>query len=262
MQYNGEANNIDITTLADKHAGTTDTSFPLAEKALYANLALRTIRSWIMQAYGGWMIDDSNNSDEPIITGSLVKDQQMYFFATAAMTRSGGGTPEVQDIFGVDFKDQGGSWNKLDPITLEQIRDMGYSETEFQKISGFPIYYRPTADGFKVYPAWSGTTAAASIRAHISDKVVAFVPGDTTAKPGFDSNFHEALSCGMALLFCKNNNRDKRITTLQKDWDGNEDSTNREGGWKLRIKDHYKTKFRENTPPTMRRRSDFVGQYA
>jgi len=43
MVFNGDSGNLDICTLADKMLGDSDdTEFPLSEKALYGNMALKT----------------------------------------------------------------------------------------------------------------------------------------------------------------------------------------------------------------------------
>lgn len=247
MQYNGEANNQDICSLADLKAKSNPSSFPISKKTLYANEGERIIWSFIMEAYGGWSFDDNNNTDLPEAT-TVINASETFVPLPI----------DSAHILGISYKDQSGTWHPLKPITLEQIQDRGRSESEFMNVPGTPEYYRPVANGFKPYPA-ANFTQAASWGIWITRDISAFAVTDTTKKPGFDSEFHEGLALYMALQHCKINTL-PQATSLQTDWDGNEDLTGREGGFKLRIKSYYGNKFRQLFPPRFRQR-DSVRDY-
>lgn len=248
MIFNGDSDNQDLCTLADKLVKTDDTDFPLTEKAMYANMGMREIISWILSVYGGWVPDDSNNTDLPAWTTGLVANQTDYTL------------PDIIDLFGVSYKIQGGSsWTKLKKITLEEIKDMGYSEAEFQRIAGNPIYYRPVANAIKIYPA-ANFTQSASLLIEASRDIVPFTSASTDTAPGIVASCHEAVGVFMALMFAKINSLDQEVG-LQRMWDGNEEVTKIEGGFKKKIKAIYQARYREHFPGGIRHRNDPVQEY-
>jgi hypothetical protein len=204
MQFNSETNSQDIVSMADDLAKSNSVSFPIAKKVLYANQAVRIIKSWIGEAYGGWIYDDSNKTDLPEATATLVSGQTNYTLPIDASA-----------VQGISCKDQGGEWYKLQPITLEQIQDRGIAESQFESTNSQPIYYRLLGNSFKTYPA-SNYTQASSIKLHETRDISQFTVTDTTNTPGFDYRYHEAVPTFMALQFKKINGEDSR--SLMDDW--------------------------------------------
>lgn len=249
MQFNGDANHQDLVTLANRFAKTNDNRYPLTEKAQDATEGEKIVWSWIWEAYNGWGYDDSNQSTLPEATRDLPADTQFIVFPD-----------EIQDLMGVDWQDSGGNWNKLLPITLEEIKDKGQAETEFEKIPGNPIWYRPVANGFKLYPA-ADTARTQALRIQVSRPSIAFVPSDTTHAPGFASIYHQAIAVYMAKNYADINSLPAAIK-LGERWDGNENSIGgSEGGYKKAIKVFYAARYREMFPPTVKHRKNFVSQY-
>lgn len=246
MQFNGETNNQDLCSLADALAKSNIRSFPLKKKVLFANMRSREIWSWIFEVYGGWHYDDLNNTTEPEATTYLNASQTQYTLPI-----------DSAHLMGVAYKDTSGSWHALTPITLETIQEQ-CAESEFMSIPGNPQYYRPLANGFKVYPA-SSFTQAASIKIYISRDISVFTITDTTKTPGFASEYHEAVAVGMALSHTKINTLPE-AKDCQEQWDGNENETGKEGGFKLRIKSFYGNRFRQLFPARFRH-SDSVREY-
>lgn len=238
LQFNGEGNGQDICSYADSLVKTNNTSFPLTEKARYANHAMREIWKTIFMAYGGWMFDDNNNTDLPIATTDLIKDQTFYTLPT-----------DLSHIHGVEFLNNGGVWIPLSPMTMEKIHQRGYAESQFYSVSAVPLFYRPVANGFKIYPA-SNVTQSQSLRVHFSRDISGFVPGDTIKKPGFDPIFHEGVAIFMALQYAKINSlssaggtmKGGHRTGLSSDW-----YEFLEG-----VKKHYSERFRQMFPARMR----------
>lgn len=247
MVFNGDADGQDLVTLSNKLAGNaTNTSFPLSEKALYANMRQREILASIRRAYGGWIYDDSNNSGNPEATANLVSGTQEYAFINA------------EQITAVEYQDSSGFWSSVKPITIEEILSMGYAESEFQKVSGYPLWYRPYKNRIKLYPApnFNGTAA---LKVHESRDVTAFASTSTTMTPGFDSSLHEGLAIGMALSYAKRAGlpaaggvmRNGVRTGLLSDW----------GEFLDRVNNHYSMKFKQEFPQKMKKPRDFVAQY-
>lgn len=240
MQYNGETNGQDLVTLCDDFAKSDSISYPIEKKTRMANLGTRIIRSWIYEIYGGWIDTDKNETTLPEPTRSIVADQRQYTIPD-----------EAGQLQGVEYMDESGNWHALMPITLEQIKEQS-AETEFMKTSGVPLFYRPIANGFKIYPA-ADFSQAASLKIQTNTGIVPFTITSTTATPGFDSQFHEAVAVYMALQYAEINSLDN-VVSLRKKW-SNEDDANYPPGFEQRIKKHYQTKFKEMFPPKIRQNS-------
>lgn len=245
MVFNGDANDMDLCSLADDLlGGTDDTDFPLRQKALYANWALREIFKAIYSVFGGWTFQDSNVSGEDTATTNLLNDgTQFYAFATVAW------------LSGVSYKDENGNYEKLTPITLEEIQEMGYAEQEFMDTPGRPQYYRPVKNGIKIYPAWDTSQAEISngLIAHIgAQDINAFTPSSTSTSPGYDSLAgHETVAAGMAYRKAKIDTLDV-AGALAEDWFSG----------LAAIKKHYKNKFMQYKPRIKKTGGgDFVGNF-
>jgi hypothetical protein len=191
MIYNNDTDGQDIVSLANDFASADNNNFPIKQKTRFANKSLRTIWSWIFSVYGGWLYDDSNNTDFPSATTTLNINQTNYGIPTGALT-----------IRAVDVKlNNGGTvWQRLEKITEEQIRQM-QSEPQFLSVPGQPMYYEPYGNSIKIYPP-ANYTQTASLRVSFDRGSVAFASTDTMKTPGFASEFHEGVAIGMANDFC------------------------------------------------------------
>lgn len=234
MQYNGSPTKQDIVTLSEKLCKASSTSFPIEDKTFYANQALKMIWSWIHDAYGGWLYDDNNYDTYPEATTTLTTNQVDYTLPSNDLT-----------IRAVSVLTVGNVWQPLIPITLEQINDRGFSESQFFSVSSQPLYYRPLAKGFKIYPA-ANYTQAASLKVFYDREVSQFLTTDTTKTPGFDSQYHEAVPTFMALQYAKINSlsvaggvmRGGFKTGLLADW----------SEYEQQIKQDYSKRFAELFP--------------
>ena len=228
MVFDGDTNGLDLCSLADKPNKTNDTSFPLAEKAMYANMAMRIIWRAIYQVYGGWQLFDKNLTagSERYAANLLDDGTQFYQFASADW------------IIGADWVDGNGNEFPLKPITLEEIRDLGYAEDEFHDTAGTPQYYRPVDDGIKIYPS-SDTAVTNGILVHVGAQDISpFTPTTTDTEPGFDELAgHETVGDFMSFRYSADNdktNADRRESIWLSGLAG--------------IVRHYKKKFMENKP--------------
>lgn len=230
MVFDGDSSNMDICSLADLPNKTNDTTFPKARKAMYANMGLREIFREIYASYGGWNIIDTNKNGLDHVATTLLNDgTQFYAFATA------------QAINGVEYLDDAGNHHVLDPITLEEIREMGYAEDEFNDTPSTPRYYRPVKNGIKIYPAWYTTKAAVTdglIVKIAAQDVSPFTAASTNTEPGYDSLAgHEALADFMSMKYSDENDK-SNFAKRQEAW--------------LRglagIVRHYRNKFKEIRP--------------
>lgn len=238
MVFNGDSNNQDICTLTDKLVKTDAIDFPLSEKALYANWGMREIWQAIYKAYGGWILDDRNATTIPESIGNLTLNQ---FYPLP---------DDLQALHSVEVMDASLSWRSLKVITLEDILARGSAETEFMKIPANPEFYRPLANGFKLYPA-SDTARALAIRIKFTRDIVAFTPTSTNVSPGYDSTFHEDLSLFMGMTYADINTLTKRAARLQQQWTD----------FIARLTSHYASKAKQLFPPSLKKSRDMVAEY-
>lgn len=227
MVYNSHATGQDICTLADKLVKTDSTSFPIAEKTVYANMGNRLILTELFNAYGGWKYDDRNNTDFPISTTALTANQTNYSLPV-----------DVSSVQGVYYLAEGttDNWTKLTPITVEQINEID-AEPNFQNIASVPQYYRLLNNSIKIYPA-SNYTLSGGLMVEYTRDISEFATTDTTKTPGFEPIFHEAIAVYMAYRYAQANS----LTSLN-------GITQQWTDYLSRIKRHYTQKFGEMFPP-------------
>ncbi len=236
MQFNSHSTGQDLCTYADKRVKTDSTSFPIAEKVLYANEGSRKIKSWIYQVYGGWIYDDKNNTDFPEATTNLESGKKDYAL------------PDDTDAVDAIECLINGTWTRITPATLEQIREID-AEGNFMTPDNNPAVYRLVSNSIKLYPTPS-TSVTSGLRVIFRRDISTFATTDTTKTPGFSPSYHEGVGVYIALQYAKINTLAVK-QDLQLEWDGDEDRTGREGGYKLRIKKDYSQKFKEMFPPRL-----------
>lgn len=173
----------------------TSSSYPLKSKTRDVNNAYADFFMQAAKAEGRWQVDDTNQTDYPIITDDLVANQQDYSF-----TFDGSAVPnQILDIYRVEITDSNGLATEL--IPFDQFDIQGQALTEFQKNAGIPIYYDKTANGIFLYPKpnYSRTDA---LKIYISRTPVYFLSTDTTKKPGIPDMFHEYLALRPSYQYC------------------------------------------------------------
>lgn len=225
--YNSNADGQDLFTLTDDLVNTDSTQYPVKAKARAFNKCLKDIWTWIFFAYGGWQYDDTNQTDITDLvstTATLTSGTDYYAIPSTALT-----------VKGVEVKDAGGIWHKLDPITVEQIQE-GSAIGEFLKTAATPLYYVPHGDIVKIYPA-PNWTQANSIKIFYDRGSVQIASTATSTSPGFASEFHEALSYGAALIFAKRKGL-PQVNALAADW----------ADYERRIKKYYSQRYADMFP--------------
>jgi len=233
MQFNSHATSQDMVSLANLFTKQNNTSFPLAEKVIYANMGNRLILTEIHKAYGGWKYDDKNNTDLPTATTGLVSGQSNYSMPLDA------NTIDAVYVLQEGTTDQ---WDKLIPLTIEMINGQE-AEPSFEDTDGNPTYYRLVGNAILVYPA-SNYTQSDSLMIEYSRDISTFATTDTTKTAGFDNQFHEAIPVYMAYQYGQINGLPnlKQITEQWLDY-------------LARIKNHYSQKFRDMYPARIRVRN-------
>lgn len=227
MQYRNDPDGQDIVSLVGDMTGI-DTTNELEQIARATNEANKKIWSWIFEAYGGWVYDDSNNSDLPTATANLVADQSKYTLPSEALT-----------VRGLEYKDSGGEWHKLMALSEELIRQK-FSEEDFQDESAEPRYYTPYAGLVKLHPA-PNFSQNSSLRISFDRGATVFAPTDISKTPGFVSQFHEAVAIGASYYIAANKNMNN-VQVLQIRWQEAEQD----------IKEFYSQRFVEEAVPQVK----------
>lgn len=190
MRWDGETNGLDLSTDIDFWCDTNDTSFPQAKKILNANFALDDVVAQIMRADGRWKWDDTNNSDLPVGTTSLVASQQDYSIATTHLK-----------ILKVRAKDGAGNWYTLDPVDRANLTDADLDTT----VTGVPVKYTKQGNSFYLYPI-PNYSSSGGLSVEFQRGASYFAVGDTTKEPGFASMFHRLISLKVSEKYCMKNN--------------------------------------------------------
>ncbi|MHA1483136.1 MAG: phage adaptor protein, partial [Candidatus Heimdallarchaeaceae archaeon] len=155
------------------------------------NTYYKRANSWIWESTGTWEYDDSNYTDMPIATTTLVADQQDYEIPSTA-----------QKIDRVEVLDSAGNYQRIKPIDKSEITSQSMSE--FLKTAGMPVYYDLVGRSILLYPkpATASVTTTKGLKLYFSRNIVAFGTSDTTTAPGFVNNFHRLLSLGASYDYC------------------------------------------------------------
>lgn len=201
MIYNGETNNQDLYSDARYFCGianTDTTTFPLVDFTRSANFALDKVVSIIFRADNRWEFDDSNSTDLPIATTSLVANQQDYGIAVTHLK-----------ILKVRIKNQQGDWVTLNPINRRDLTDSQLTAT-----AGEPINYDIVGNSVFVYPKPSYASTG-GLELQFQRGASYFTIADNTKTPGFASQFHRLISLYAALDYCETNTMSQRATIIQ-----------------------------------------------
>lgn len=173
---------------------TTTSSYPIADKTTDVNNALNKFMLIAIASEGKWQVDDTNQTDYPIVTGSLVANQQDYSFTTDATGN------QILDIYRVEIKDSTGTKNmQLRPIDQSELT--GVALTEFMKTAGTPVYYDKTANGLFLYPA-PNYSSSNGLKIYCNRTSTYFTVSDTTKKAGIPWIFHEYLAIRPSYYYC------------------------------------------------------------
>jgi len=159
----------------------TTSSYPLATKTRDINNAYANFMSIAISSCGKWQMDDTNQTDYPIVYFSLVANQDNYAFN---LDESGN---QILQLGKARIKDANGLW-----FETEQIDRTEFDISQFQNITGVPQYHDVTSNGIIFYPTpnYSSTNGG---ELYVSRTPVYFESTDTTDKPGIPDMFHEYL---------------------------------------------------------------------
>ena len=155
------------------------------------NAYYRRVNSWIWESTGTWEYDDSNFTDLPISTTTIVDEQQDYEMPSTA-----------QRVDRIEVLDSAGNYQPLKAFDKSEIKNVAMSE--YYKTAGMPVKYDLVGRSIMLYPKPSTTyvTAAKGLKIYFSRDIDEFAYTDTTTSPGFLVNFHRLLSLGASYEYC------------------------------------------------------------
>lgn len=234
LQFSNTTNKSGILQVIERKTklndgGITGNTQRLKEFTSEVNLAVDKAFSIIFKANGLWQFDDSNHSDYPIITTSLVANQRDYTFTTDEQGNL------ILDIYKVMVKDEQGIYHEIYPVDQQSDEYMdGFWSG--QNDTGIPSRYDKTANGIFLdcIPSYN---SPGGLKVFINREGSYFTTSDTTKKPGFSGLFHKYLAVVPSYEYaCTNqlaNKNDLKQEMLEMEMD---------------MKKHYRDRGRDETP--------------
>jgi len=187
---------LEIHSLCDSDS----TSYPAAAMLRRINAAYEKIIGRIMCQDGNWEFDDTNYTDFPRATTTMVAGQHDYTFDTSHLA-----------IESIQVKDNEGLWHFLSPISKDE---MGMPTEEFEKTDGLPWCYDKDGQSVLIYPAPSAakTTLVAGLKVHFRRTADLFTSAQVTTGtkvPGFASPFHMIIAYEASIPYCMTYKKDR-----------------------------------------------------
>jgi len=190
--------NLEARALCDADS----TSYPDAVLLRRVNQKYEEIVGKLIQTDGTWDFDDSNYTDLPIGTTTLVNGQQDYSFDVRFL-----------NVIAVEVKDANGEWHKLSPIDKQTHEG---SISQYQTTAGMPVEYDKVGESIFLYPApaTGSVTLAAGLKIHYQRTASIFTSAEVTTgtkTPGFASPWHMILAYSAAIPFCMTYKKDRVV---------------------------------------------------
>ena len=204
MQYQSHATGQDLVSEINALCDSDATSYPIADKTRRVNMALEELIGDIINADGTWEYDDTNWTDLPVGTGTLVASQEAYTFAS-----------EYLEVRQVKVKSAAGEWVVLRPIDYSDFTNVSLEQSF--PTAGMPEYYDIIGDTIRLYPApaSASVTLASGLKVNFTRTADLFTTTDTTQEPGLPSPYHVLLAYMAALPYCMSYKKD-RVALFQK----------------------------------------------
>jgi len=196
MVFNDTTDKLGICQEIDALCDSDTTSYPVADKTRRVNAALEEVVGDLITLDRNWKFDDSNYTDLPIGTGTLVDGQQDYAFSS------------LLSVERVEVLDANGNYHKL---THFDEKDIDAALSEHCETDGMPVKYALRGNSIFLYPApaAASVTVAAGLKVYYQRTAHLFTAADTTAEPGFASPYHIILAYKAALPYALTYKKDR-----------------------------------------------------
>lgn len=190
----------DLNAEARKLCDTDSTGYTAADLLRRINAAYEEIVGRLIALDGTWEFDDTNFTDLPRATTTLVAGQRDYSFDSTHL-----------EVLAVDVKDNAGNWQRLRPIDKSE-----YSEPldELYETDALPQYYDKDGKSIFLYPAPAAgsVTLASGLRVYFQRTADVFTSAQVTTgtkQPGFAAPYHVLLAYKAALPYCMTYKKDR-----------------------------------------------------
>ena len=208
--------NSEIRDLCDADT----TSYMAATLLRRVNSALETLVGKIINADGHWQYDDTNYTDLPVGTGTLVSGQSIYSFSS-----------EYLDILEVMILTTGGIYQRttpFDPSEMNQSWDEWVGSATGTIPNGFPQYYDKVGDSirFDRSPTATHATLTNGLKVRFKRTADLFTSAQVTTGtkvPGIASPYHQLIAYMAAIPYCMSYKKDrvalyeKKVDEMTKD---------------------------------------------
>lgn len=156
----------------------------------------------LLSSQDEWDFDDINYTDYPLLTGSLVADQQDYTFAQS---------DDVIKIKRIEVSYDGGTtWQRANPLDINEIGGSTAGSNDIsQQFDKTKPYYDLEANTVRLYPV-PDANSTNGLKIWVHRNVEKFTTADTTQQPGFDRAFHPLLSMGASMDWAIMKSKDVR----------------------------------------------------
>lgn len=193
----------DINAEARALSDADSTSYSAADLLRRINIALEELVGKIISADGVWEWDDTNQTNMPNGTITLVEGQELYTFAS-----------EYLKIKRIKVKDANGKWQPLIQWDSQDLEDSGITienyygtDSSGSPNKGIPQKYDIIGDSFRLYPAPTSTsvTLAAGLKIEFVRTAALYTSAEVTTgtkEPGLPSAYHVLLAYKAALPYC------------------------------------------------------------
>lgn len=190
---------LDLISRNTTSQNTTSSSYPIAAKTIDVNNALNNFFILANEGAGNWRpVDDTNQTDYPVVYADIISGQQDYSFIVDANGN------QILDIYKVRILNP----NAIDWYTLGQINQDVITDADLSTVVGaIPSQYYLTANGvFLVqkpnYNMRLANEGHSGLEIHIARTSTYFTVSDTTKAPGIPNIFHEYLALRPSYFYC------------------------------------------------------------
>lgn len=182
----------------------TSTSYQDADLLRRVNQAYEQIVGMLINDDGTWQFDDSNYTDFPIGTFTLVEGQSKYSF-----------NDQFLQMEEVQIMNKNGDYQIIKPIDQKEFSNLTPLEESY-KTNGLPEFYdKLTDDTIKLFPApddGTSVTLASGLKIKFKRTASIFTTAEVTTGtkvPGFASPWHMILAYMSALPYAQSYKKDR-----------------------------------------------------
>lgn len=191
-------------------AGITGNTTLFAKFNGYINQAYHKVVSAIIAVDKRWAWDDSNYTDHPRGTVTLVTGQKDYTLPVRATSTDASTLLRVTKIAVLDTN----STPQERVLTLTDLPDADLNN--IYSTNGLPTLYKLIGNSVKMWPAPSSTyvTLASGLVVYFQRSFDEFTTSDTTQQPGFPVTFHDLLQLDASATYLLPINQNLAATYL------------------------------------------------